>query len=92
MSKKLLLWFSILTFLLFGRSNVQVGFGVSINVNHFKTTDNYIEFQIVDENGIPLSSITLQVEIDDHTFYVKTDEKDFVRIYIDLAGSTIHSI
>lgn len=90
MRRDLLLCLVILTFLFFGCSNVQVGFGVSINVNHIKTTDQYIEFQITDEKANPLSNVTLQVQINDDILCVTTDEHGYVRIYVDF--SAVHSI
>ncbi|AEH51939.1 transthyretin-like family protein [Pseudothermotoga thermarum] len=70
-----------LTFLIVGCSNVQVGFGVSVGVHLVSTTNEYIEFQIVDSNGRPISNVTVQVQIDETILWVKTDENGYVRIY-----------
>ncbi len=84
----LLLLVIVLSLLLFACSNVQVGFGVSIVVNLISKTDEYIEFQVIDQDGTPISNITLQVQIDDTVMYVKTDENGYVRIYGDFKHKT----
>ncbi len=82
----LLLTVIVLAFMLVGCSDIHVGFGISVGVHLVRATDEYIEFQIVDEYGRPLSNITLQVQLDDRILQVTTDADGCAKIY----GNFVH--